>query len=135
MNKLERAISLFNEGFNCCQSVIAVFHEDLKFDKELVLKISSGFGGGMGQGEVCGAVTGAIMAIGLKYGSSEVNDDKKQEVKDIINKFSEEFKKRNSSIICRELLECNEGEINGKKCICVKAVRDAVEILENDFHF
>ena len=131
MDKRERAINIFNEGYNCCQSVIAVFDKELEFDKDFVLKISSGFGGGMAQGEVCGAVTGAIMALGVKYGSNRVDVEQKQELKDIINKFSEEFKKRNNSIICRELIDANGNEeLNGKKKICVKAVIDAIEILE-----
>jgi C_GCAxxG_C_C family probable redox protein len=69
MTKPDDAAAYFNEGFSCSQAVVSSFSEDLGFDKETARKISCGFGAGMARtGNICGAVTGAMMVIGLKYG-------------------------------------------------------------------
>lgn len=70
----ENAISTFRSGLNCSQAVFAAYSEKLRFDKELALSISAGFGGGMGRlQETCGAVTGAFMVIGVY--TSQKNPD------------------------------------------------------------
>lgn len=69
MNQSERAVACFKEGFSCSQAVFSTFAPQLGLECELALKVAGLFGGGMGRlGEVCGAVTGALMALGLKYG-------------------------------------------------------------------
>ena len=74
-SKSEIALAKFAEGFNCAQSVFYSFCDDLQFEKNTALKMACGFGGGMGRnGEVCGAVTGGILAIGTKYGRGEKDD-------------------------------------------------------------
>ena len=140
MNKVEEASMLFSQGFNCSQSVLAVFCEELGIDKETALKISCGFGGGMRQGEVCGVVTGAFMVLGLKYGQNELNDiDAKKKTYDSVKNFSEKFKEINGSIICRQLLNCdlsvdegmNYAKENGLfNSVCPKLIKDAITILE-----
>ena len=73
----DKAQTNFKSGFNCAQSVFAVFAEELGLDLETALKISQGFGGGMGrQREVCGCVSGMIMAVSLLEGSSDSLDKK-----------------------------------------------------------
>ena len=68
MDRVEQAVSKFAEGYNCAQSVLFSFCDDLGMDKDKALKIACGFGAGMGRKEeVCGAVTGGIMVIGAKY--------------------------------------------------------------------
>ena len=68
-NKREIAATKLLEGYNCAQSIFYSFCDDLGFEKNTALKIACGFGGGMGcKGEVCGAVAGGIIVIGLKYG-------------------------------------------------------------------
>src|SRR5512138_1672998 len=75
MNKIEKVTSKFASGYNCAQSVFFAFLEDLEIDPDTALKIASGFGGGIGRrGEVCGAVTGGIMALGAKHGRGEKED-------------------------------------------------------------
>jgi len=140
MNKLENASLLFNQGFNCSQAVFSVFCEELGLNREVALKISSGFGGGMCQGEICGAVTGAAMVLSLKYGQSKVGDkESKEKTYEIIKEFSERFKDVNRSIICKELLNFDLSKENARTLarekglfttICPKMIRDTVIILE-----
>ena len=110
-------------------------------DYTIALRIADGFGGGMGStGETCGAVTGAFMTIGLKYGRTMVKDrDAHRKTNSIINEFIQIFKSRNESIVCRELLGCDisnpEGRNSDKEkklctTLCPKLVQDAAEIIE-----
>lgn len=110
--KGELAKQYFSEGYNCSQAVLLAFAEDLGIDKKTAVMISSGFGGGMGRmREVCGAVSGMFMVIGLKYGYDDPkNFEVKKELYKKIQELAEEFKKENGSIICRELLGLSEKE-------------------------
>lgn len=141
-NKLsEIAVACFNEGYCCSQSVLSTYSEKFNLDKNTALQLSDSFGGGMGRMALtCGAVTGAFMVIGLKYGRIDAEDeDAKQKTRDLVREFIRKFKTRNKTISCKELLACDistdEGfqyaqEHNLVKTICPKFVADAVEILE-----
>jgi len=76
-------------------------------DYESALKIGSAFGGGMGlMGETCGAVTGAFMVIGLKHGAADAeNKTSKTRTYELVKEFTERFKARNGSIVCRDLID------------------------------
>ncbi|MFU0832399.1 MAG: C_GCAxxG_C_C family protein [Oscillospiraceae bacterium] len=102
----ERAMQLFEQGYNCSQSVFAAFSEELGLDVQTALKLASSFGGGMGRlREVCGAVTGMFMAVGLKYGYTGPNAmPEKTKHYERIQALAKRFEKENGSIICRELL-------------------------------
>ena len=106
MDYREKAEKLFLDGYNCAQSVFCAFSEDLGLDFDTGLKLSSSFGGGMGRlREVCGAVSSMFMIAGLKYGYTEpANKEVKTEHYARIQKLAEEFKAKNDTIICRELL-------------------------------
>lgn len=106
MDYREKAEKLFLDGYNCAQSVFCAFIEDLGLDFDTALKLSSSFGGGMGRlREVCGAVSSMFMIAGLKYGYTEpANKEVKTEHYARIQKLAEEFKAKNDTIICRELL-------------------------------
>ncbi|MFA5367047.1 MAG: C-GCAxxG-C-C family protein [Dehalococcoidia bacterium] len=141
MNRIDKAVSLFNEGFNCSQSVFCAFAVDMGVERDVALKTAQSFGGGMAQmGETCGAVTGAFMAIGLKYGRTRPDDDEaKRRTYALVREFVEKFRARNGSIICRELLGCDIGTPEGNRIaknkelfstVCPGFVRDAVNILE-----
>lgn len=143
MNKAEQAVSNFQGGLLCSQSVFTAFSEDLGLDRETASKIATPFGGGMARmGEVCGAVTGAFMAIGLKHGnlsSWKVEDGQKEITYLLINRFVQHFINKNGSIKCRDLLGCDLGTPEGSKAArdnklfetaCPGFVRDAAEILE-----
>lgn len=140
MGKSENAIVNFKEGLNCSQCVLSAFSEDLGLDKDLALKLASGFGGGICQGEVCGAVTGAIMVLNLRYGNSTAEDrEAKQKIYRVIRAYSEEFKNVNGSIICSDLLELDLKKESNRslarenglfKAKCPKYVENAINILE-----
>lgn len=77
MNKEKAAAAkaLFMEGYNCSQAVVGAWAEDIGLDSETAYKIASGFGGGIGRmREVCGAFTGAVMVLGLKFGNTIGSD-------------------------------------------------------------
>jgi len=141
MNKVEYALSCFKGGFNCAQSVFSTYAKQFGLDKELALKISSPFGGGMARmGKTCGAVTGAFMVIGLKHGKTKDDDEEaKQETYRLVNEFVKRFKFRNNTILCKELINCDLSKPDGLLFarennifteICPKFVQDAIEIIE-----
>lgn len=96
----------FLEGYNCAQSVVLAFHEELGLEKEEAARMISSFGGGMGRlREVCGTVSGMLFAAGILYGYSDPKDKQaKKEQYERVQKLAGEFQKRHGSIICRELL-------------------------------
>jgi len=142
MNRVERAMERFLKGYNCSQSVLYAFCEDLNLDEETALKIASGFGGGMaGKQEVCGAVTGGIMVLGLKYGQG--NNEGKEAKELAYNKtreLMEGFRQRHGTCLCRELVrDCDlmtkEGQRYFKEkdllnSICKPCVHSSVALLE-----
>jgi len=137
-SKANDAVACFNEGFNCAQSVVSAYCEELGMDKKTALKASCGFGGGMGRlQETCGAVSGAIMLIGLKYGKLTKEDEAaKEKTYAKVREFSALFKERNKTTCCRELLgfdllTCDHNAAKEQiKKICPKMIQDAVEIIE-----
>lgn len=132
MNSIDDAVQLFENGYVCSQAVFAAFSEDFDLSKDNALKIGACFGSGMRKAEVCGACTGALMVLGLKYGESKAKSNEACE------KFLDEFEKQNGSIICRDLLECDISTEEGvKKAIdnnlfkevCPKMVESAARIV------
>lgn len=140
MNRADRAIELFNNNFNCSQAVFTVFATEYGISEELALKLATSFGGGARSGEMCGAVSGALMVLGLKYGYFNAeNNEQKQKAYSLVNEFVNRFKEINRSIVCRDLLgydlsKPDEFEIIASKglckTICPNMVRSAVNILE-----
>lgn len=142
MKRSEQAVAKFVSGYNCAQSVLFSFCDDLGLDKDKALKIACGFGAGMGRKEeVCGAVTGGIMVIGAKYGRGE-NDDRKRtdntyiKIRELMNEFAQ----KHGTYICRQLLNgCELTTEEGQKkfkdsdyinTVCKPCVKSVVEILE-----
>jgi C_GCAxxG_C_C family probable redox protein len=139
--KSEQAVRKFRKGFNCSQAVLSVYVEEFGLCRETALKIACGFGGGMGRMALtCGAVTGAFMVIGLKYGNTTAEDkEAKAKTYKKVKEYTNRFKARNDSVTCRELLGCDLSTPEGMKeaqdkdlssSICPRMVQDAVEILE-----
>ncbi|MGI5891843.1 MAG: C-GCAxxG-C-C family protein [Bacillota bacterium] len=105
MMKEAEVIKNFEGGIDCSQIVFSEFSEQLGVDKETAKKIAASFGAGMWNGEVCGAVAGAMMVIGLKYGHTKLGDEKaKGQTIAKVNQFKEAFEREHGSIVCREIL-------------------------------
>jgi C_GCAxxG_C_C family probable redox protein len=138
---IERAADCFEEGFSCSQAVLCAYASRFGLDRELALRVSGAFGGGMARmGTTCGAVTGALMVIGLKYGKIEPEDDEaKEHTYALVQEFVARFRQRNGSILCKELLGYDISTPEGREQIeetgvsatrCPMLVRDAAEIIE-----
>lgn len=137
-SKVSRAVACFNDGFNCAQSVLSAYCEEFGLNKKNALQTACGFGAGMGRRqETCGAVSGAYMVIGLKYGQCSKDDmQAKEKTYRAVREFAKRFEERNQTTSCRALLGVDL--INGDKqtaagrvkAVCPKAIRDAAEILE-----
>jgi len=138
--KMEKAVDVFSRGFNCSQAVLSVYSEEMGISVENALKIASSFGSGMRQGEVCGAVSGALMVLGLQFGHSVEGDKQtKGNMYGIAEEFHKRFIEKNNSIICKKLLaydvtsEDDLMKINQEglfQKICPQMIKDAVEITE-----
>lgn len=140
MKNSEKAVNLFCDGYNCAQAVFGAFANDLGLDEATALKIAAPFGGGFGrQREVCGAVSGMLMAFGYLYGydTAETGEVKMRHYEQT-RALCDAFKEQNGSIICREILKTDE--VGGTPAArtekyyherpCVRCVRTASEILE-----
>jgi C_GCAxxG_C_C family probable redox protein len=140
MNHVFESVQLFREGCACSQAILASYAEAEGLSREWAMKIAAGFAGGMRVGEICGAVTGALMVLGLRHGRADCDTRAgRADVYDRVGEFIARFRERNGSVICRELLGCDIGTEEGKKhaeernlfkTTCVKMVQDAAEILE-----
>lgn len=110
MTKADKAKELFLQGYNCAQAVFGAFCEDFGIDFCTGVKISSGFGGGISRRrEVCGAVSGAVMALSMKYGYDDAKtDDIKKVLYKRVQEVLGEFEQEVGSIVCRELLNLSE---------------------------
>ena len=140
-SRVEQAVACFREGFSCSQAVLVTFAPQLGLDRDLALKVSGAFGAGMGRmGETCGAVTGAFMVIGLLHGRTRAEDQEtKEKAYALVAELADQFRQRNGSLACRDLLGCDLGTPEGQQVAhdhglsatrCVKFVRDAAEIVE-----
>lgn len=145
MNHGEKAEKLFLEGYNCAQSVLCAFEDVTGIERETAAKLASSFGGGLGRmREVCGAVSGASMVLGLIKGYSDPkNFEAKKAHYARVREFAKRFKEQNGSIICRELLSGVDTEKGGvpekrteqyyHKRPCALLCRQAAEILDEMF--
>jgi C_GCAxxG_C_C family probable redox protein len=142
MDRSEKAIEYFRGKFNCSQSVFTVFGTEHGLSENDCLKISCAFGAGMGRQQfMCGAVTGALMALGMKYGKAMGDDDEKKQITyEKTREFFSEFIRMNGTTSCRELLrglDIND-PVDHQKIIdqglfdtlCGKYVTDSVRIVE-----
>ena len=147
--RTELALAYFNEGYNCSQAVFMAYSDLYGFDTGLAAKISSSFGGGMGRlREVCGAVTGMFMVLGLHYPATNVRDkDAKGTNYAAVQRTASEFKAEMGSYICADLLKIKRepetpvpSERNAKyhalrpcaRCVAVAAGIVGKEILNSD---
>lgn len=138
MTRAERAKELFKEGYNCAQATLLAFAEDLGTDEAFLRAVGAPMGGGMGRMRLtCGAVSGAVLAMGLLFPEMP-----KPALYAAVQEFAERFREKNGSIICGELLAGagvppdrapvpeRRTETYYKKRPCAELVADAAELLE-----
>ena len=109
MTKSDDALVSFQSGFTCSSAVFSAFSKELGLDPDTAKKIACGFGAGISKtGNICGAVSGAIMVIGLKYGTvTKVHDTETPKTRALVREFMQEFNKRHASVNCSEVLAYN----------------------------
>jgi C_GCAxxG_C_C family probable redox protein len=131
----------FLSGYNCAQAVLSAYGPELGLTEEAALKVATGLGAGMGRrGEVCGAVTGGILAVGLKYGRGAQQDrSATEQTYQKTQELMARFEKRHGSCLCRVLLDgCDLTTLDGQRHFkdhdllhktCLGCVRTVVEEL------
>jgi C_GCAxxG_C_C family probable redox protein len=141
MTKADDAAVRFKEGFSCSQAVVSSFSGDLGPGSDTANKIACGFGAGIGRtGNICGAVAGAVLVIGLKYGKAAAGDDAaKERIYALVQEFITVFRAKNGSITCTDLPGYDLRDPRQRTSVhavqvvatkCPGFTRDAVEILE-----
>ncbi len=134
------AIERFRSGFNCSQSVLSSMAGEVKVEVDILEKVASGFGGGMGHMQgTCGAITGSFMTISLYCGNRYPdNHERTDAAYELIRKFDSDFKKLHGTTNCMELLgyELDSSEDhdravanNAFENVCEKCIRDSIDIL------
>ena len=139
--RIEKAVELFKEGFNCSQAVVCAFADKYGFTREQALRMSASFGGGIGRmRETCGAACGLFMLAGLETGAIEGADSKGKAANyALVQELAEEFRQRNGALRCADLLglskkepivstpEARTNQYYAKRP-CVKMVEEAARI-------
>ncbi len=134
-NRVEKAVELFKSGYNCAQSVFTAYADFYGIDKDLALKLSSSFGRGIGgMYEVCGAVCGMSMLIGLELGVTVAKDlDKRKANYEAVQRMADDFRKEHGSIACKLSFGSEQEIAPGiKRKPCVEYVRYCVELIEKN---
>jgi C_GCAxxG_C_C family probable redox protein len=137
---VDRSVSLFELGFTCSQAILAAFSARYGLDEATALKVSCAYGGGIARsGETCGAVSGALMVIGLAHGKAALGDDAaKERTYALTREFWKRFRARQGSLVCNELIGVDIGTPEGARSAsesgvfrekCPVLVRCAAEIL------
>lgn len=145
MSKAETAEKQFEKGVSCAPAVLSTYSEQFGLGKELALKLACGFGGGIGRtGRTCGAVTGAVMVIGLKHGQANLGDEEsRQETHKLVGEFIDKFIAFHGSVECKELIGydlSNSTELKSAResrvfeSKCPRFVYDSARILEDILH-
>ncbi len=140
MDPIELGKRNFEQGFNCSQSVLLAFAEELGLEPGMAARLASAFGGGIARsGKICGAVSGGLMVLGLRYGNNVATDrGAKEATYALARRYMEEFAKRHGSVDCPALLGCDIGTPEGMQQArerdlfvkqCPVFVADAVRIL------
>ena len=142
MDRIQKAVELFESGFACSQAILCAYADEFGLSKELALKVAGGFGAGIGgSANLCGAVSGAIMVLGMKYSAVD-SEDSEQKAKNyqIAKAFMNKFEKEKGTLLCKDLLGCDISipEIKEKakndeifKKVCPYCVKKSAELLES----
>lgn len=125
MDKAEKALSLRKKGYNCAQSVVCAFSDEVGIDEETLFKIAAGFGTGMGNMQhICGAVAGAVMINGLLNSSGQAGA---KNTLGVSKQITQAFSEQNGSAVCKELKGIETGKMLRS---CNDCITDAIELVE-----
>ena len=136
---VKKAVSHFKEGYNCAQSVLLTMQKFWNLANPLEPKVASALGGGIGRrGSLCGALTGGVIAIGLKYGTNKPLVEEREKAYSLALEFYNRFKKNCGSVLCRDLIgydltdpeefkKARNSNVFNEKCI--HFIENAIEIL------
>lgn len=137
----DKAVEYFNHNYNCAQSIFASYAAEFGIDERLALKLGTNFGGGARKGELCGAVSGALLVLGLRFGHCDSNDpETKAKSYAIAEEYMNRFIRANGSTVCRDLLGYDLSktedmqrirEKNLFRTTCPEMVRSAAAILDD----
>lgn len=141
MSRSTEAVTTFASGFNCAQSILYPFGRQFFRDDVSAFRLASAFGGGIAsRGEICGAVSGSLMVIGLHFGYSPADEaSAKAEVRQISGEFLQAFEHRFGDLHCNKLLQHDlstaEGREEAKRSgaflsVCPLLIEGAAMILE-----
>jgi len=124
------ALAYYREGFACSSAMLMAFADEFHLDKKQAAALATGFGSGMGHlHRTCGALSGAFMVLGLKYGNQEAADQlKKQKTYRQVRALNVQFEERHGSSICRELLKKAAADGVPKAVSCTACVRSAAAL-------
>jgi len=138
MNKSEQAVDYFNQGYSCSQAIVMSYGPDLGLPREMGIRVAAAFGGGIARrAEMCGAVSGSLMILGMNLDKSVENP--KETLYATVHDFVRCFEERNGTVVCKELLGVHIGSPEGREEFkqrnliqnrCTKFVQDAAEILD-----
>ena len=138
MIKVQEALDHFAQGCSCSQSIVMSYGPAWGLTPDIAIRVASAFGGGMARrAETCGAVSGALMVLGMTFDPNAENP--KDKVYALAQEFIRRFQERNGFINCKELLGCDISTLEGKNeasqrkltaSICPNLIQQAAEILE-----
>jgi C_GCAxxG_C_C family probable redox protein len=109
MDRPETAAEYKRKGFNCAQSIVKAYSAELGVDEQAAVKMASSLGAGIGyNGEVCGALSGAALVIGARYGNTDPADTAgREKAYGKVNELLEKFQREHHTVLCRELISIN----------------------------
>jgi len=140
---VEEALELFRSGYHCSQAVLSVFAEEYGLPAETASKIASGFGGGLaGYGRTCGALTAAMIVVGLRYGNANSADREAAALcREKTRGLIENFEKTHGTSNCNELVGFDRSHMEGAELmeklphfhtVCPKFLETVIIYLEEE---
>lgn len=140
----QEVLEQFRQGFDCSQVVLMAFAEELGYDEEELARMGAAFGGGMHHGDTCGAVIGALIALGMQFGNASAGEfEQKNLMNGKVKAFQEAFSERLGSLECRDLIgfdmavegdfeKAQESGVILERCpgCCLTAIELVQELLE-----
>ncbi len=141
MTHKEKADMLLRQQYHCSQALFGAFAEDFGLDLQTAFKISTCFGAGMREGEICGCISASLMVLGLAFGFYDAQDRElemygNQKTREFMEKFRERM---NGEISCRDILAHDISTPEGMKIIkqaglilknCPRPINHSIDILE-----